>query len=187
MTGARPRSRGRWWLALLATACDEAECEARKPGPWTCLPATDHGFSSCSSLAQGLGGNAVRALNELVNKGGRGGQLHWLQGDGLPALPWRSDWPAPEQQQLVNDYMAYVSPYLLTLPRLDDGLREQLEQLAVQQLDLIEFVFPLLPVVLDLQINLELCEEFAVAHELASLLPALRIGRLDPSTVLRGS
>jgi hypothetical protein len=136
-------------LALLATACDEAECEARKPGPWTCLPATDHGFSSCSSLAQGLGGNAVRALNELVNKGGRGGQLHWLQGDGLPALPWRSDWPAPEQQQLVNDYMAYVSPYLLTLPRLDDGLREQLEQLAVQQLDLIEFVFPLLPVVLD--------------------------------------
>lgn len=45
--------------------------------------------------------------------------------------------------------MAYISPYLLTLPRLDDGLREQLEQLAVQQLDLIEFVFPLLPAVLD--------------------------------------
>ena len=52
-------------LALLATACDEAECEARKPGPWTCLPATDHGFSSCSSLAQGLGGNAVRGAGEL--------------------------------------------------------------------------------------------------------------------------
>ena len=43
--------------------------------------------------------------------------FQWLQGEGLPALPWRSSWPVPEQQQLVDDYTAYVSPYLLTLPR----------------------------------------------------------------------
>lgn len=134
-------------LALLATACDEVERDGRKPGPWSCLPATDRGFSSRSSLAQGQ--DTVQALNELVNKGARGARMHWLQGEGLPALPWRGAWTVPEHQQLFDDYTAYVSPYLLTLPQLDDGLREQLERLAVQQLDLIEFVYPLLPVVLD--------------------------------------
>jgi hypothetical protein len=136
-------------LALLATACDEAERDGRKPGSWSCLPTTDRDFTSRSSLAQRHNSSAVQALNELVNNGVRGARLRWLQGEGLPALPWRSSWPVPEQQQLVDDYTAYVSPYLLTLPQLDDGLREKLEQLAVQQLDLIEFVFPLLPVVLD--------------------------------------
>lgn len=136
-------------LALLATACDETERDGRKPGTWSCLPMTDRGFTTCSSLAQGQNRNAAQAMNELVNMAARGGQLRWLKGEGLPALPWRSEWPEPEQQRLVDDYTAYVSPYLLTLPQLDDVLREQLEQLAVQQLDLIEFVYPLLPVVLD--------------------------------------
>jgi hypothetical protein len=136
-------------LVLLATAVDEAERDSRKPGGWTCLPGTDRGFTSRSTLAQGQGSTASLALNELINKTGRGGQLHWLKGDGLPALPWRCDWTAPEQQQLIDDYTAYLSPYLLTLQHLDDGLREQLEQQAVQQLDLIEFVYPLLPAVLD--------------------------------------
>lgn len=136
-------------LALLATAVDVAERDSRKPGAWACLPATDRGFISGSGLAEGQGNTASRALNDLVNGAARGGQMRWYEGDGLPVLPWRSRWTAPEQQWLIDDYTAYVSPYLLTLQHLDDGLREQLEQMAVQQLDLIEFVFPLLPVVLD--------------------------------------
>ena len=136
-------------LALLTTAVDVAERDSRKPGAWVGLPATDTGFVSRSPLAEGQGNTASRALDDLVKGAARGGEIRWLQGDGLPALPWFRDWTVPEQQQLVDDYTAYVSPYLLTLQHLDNALREQLEQLAVQQLDLIEFVFPLLPAVLD--------------------------------------
>jgi hypothetical protein len=136
-------------LALLATAVDEAERDSRKPGSWACLPATDCGFTSSSRLAEGQDRTASLALNELLNKAARGGQLRWMKGDGLPVLPWHRDWTMPEQQQLIDDYTAYLSPYLLTLQHLDDALREQLEQLAVHHLDLIEFVYPLLPAVLD--------------------------------------
>lgn len=136
-------------LALLATACDEAERDSRKPGGWACLPPTDRGFSSTSGLAGGQGGNAALALNALVSRVGRAGRLQWLQGDAAPVLPWRCDWPGPDEQQLVDDYTAYLSPYLLTLQRLDGALRERLERLAVQQFDLIDYVLPLLPEVLD--------------------------------------
>jgi hypothetical protein len=136
-------------LALLATACDEAERDSRKPGGWACLPPTDRGFSSTSGLAGGQGGNAALALNALVSRVGSAGRLQWLQGDAAPVLPWRCDWRGADEQQLLDDYTAYLSPYLLTLQRLDDALRERLEQLAVQQFDLIDYVLPLLPEVLD--------------------------------------
>ena len=84
-----------------------------------------------------------------MNRVGAAGQLQWLQGDAAPILPWRCDWPGADEQQLVDDYTAYLSPYLLTLQRLDDALRERMEQLAVQQFDLIDYVLPLLPEVLD--------------------------------------
>jgi hypothetical protein len=134
-------------VVLLATACDEDERDGRRPGAWTCLPPTDAGFATQSALARTV--PAARALNELIVGAARDGKLNWMQGDDLPALPWRADWGEPEQQRLVDDYTAYVSPYLLTLPQLGDALRERLERQAVLQLDLIEFVFPLLPVVLD--------------------------------------
>ena len=127
--------------------CDEDERDARRPGAWTCLPPTDDGFVSQSALARTV--PAARALNELIAGTTRDGILDWMQADDVPALPWRSNWEEPEQQRLVDDYTAYVSPYLLTLPQLDEALRESLERQAVQQLDLIEFVFPLLPMVLD--------------------------------------
>ena len=50
----------------------------------------------------------------------------------LPALPLTSQWMEMEQQQLVRDYFAWLSPVLLTLPTLDSDTRDRMENFAQQ-------------------------------------------------------
>ena len=50
----------------------------------------------------------------------------------LPTLPLTTQWTETEQQQLLRDYFAWLSPVLLTLPTLDCDTRTRMEYLAQQ-------------------------------------------------------
>jgi len=67
----------------------------------------------------------------------------------LPLLPLRPDWPAGLDADLVDDYLRWLAPYLLTLPALDDDLRRRLEQDAAADAMAVNSCWRLYPKVLD--------------------------------------
>ena len=67
----------------------------------------------------------------------------------FPALPLRTDWPDDRMRALVADYIQWLSPYLLTLPYLDDGLRAELERSASAYALAVSRLWRLYPRVLD--------------------------------------
>jgi hypothetical protein len=56
--------------------------------------------------------------------------LRRLAASEFPPLPLTEHWPEPEAAGLVRDYLDWCAPYLLTLPGLDDALRDRLEHAA---------------------------------------------------------
>jgi len=67
----------------------------------------------------------------------------------LPALSLRAHWAEPDAQPLVDEYLAWLSPYLLTLPDLSDAVRADLEAKAVHHALLVDALWRLYPRVLD--------------------------------------
>jgi hypothetical protein len=67
----------------------------------------------------------------------------------LPALSLRTHWAEPHVQSLVDDYLAWLSPYLLTLPDISDAARADLEAKAVHHALLVDALWRLYPRVLD--------------------------------------
>jgi hypothetical protein len=63
----------------------------------------------------------------------------------FPELPLRTDWPREDDRSLVADYIAWLSPYLLSLQYIDDGTRQRLERQAVHYAVLVERVWRLYP------------------------------------------
>lgn len=53
-----------------------------------------------------------------------------LPGEQFPELPVRTDWLAPDQAELVRDYLHWLAPRLLTLDTLSETTRLELEQAA---------------------------------------------------------
>ncbi len=69
--------------------------------------------------------------------------------DDLPRLTLRTEWADPSARQLVADYVAWLAPYLLTLPRLSDDLRRALEPQAARYALVVDALWRLYPRVLD--------------------------------------
>ena len=85
-------------------------------------------------------------LTEVSSSGLAGRRL---PGDAFPELLLRDRWPAENDQSLVEDYFAWLSPFLLMLPGLSDKTRQGLERKAQAHALLVEATWRLYPKVLD--------------------------------------
>ena len=72
-----------------------------------------------------------------------------LPAAGFPPLTLRTDWPDPRDAGLVADYIAWLSPYLLTLPGLPNETRRGLEDSARRHALVVDDLWRLYPRVLD--------------------------------------
>lgn len=72
-----------------------------------------------------------------------------LTKDEFPELLIRDEWPNDEDQKLINDYIEWQAPFLLTLPTLNVMTRKRLEQLAFKQSYKVEGQYKLYPEVID--------------------------------------
>jgi len=69
--------------------------------------------------------------------------------DDLPPLTLRTEWPEESARRLVAEYVAWMAPYLLTLPGLPDDLRRTLEPQAARYALAVDALWRLYPRVLD--------------------------------------
>jgi len=67
----------------------------------------------------------------------------------FPPLALRTDWPDRRDAGLVSGYIAWLSPYLLTLPNLSDETRRDLEISALRHALVVDDLWRLYPRVLD--------------------------------------
>lgn len=67
----------------------------------------------------------------------------------LPPLTLRTDWADRDARLLVDEYIAWLSPYLLTLPDLDDEARAGLERSAAHHAPLVDSLWRLYPRIID--------------------------------------
>ncbi len=144
-------------VALIDTALPGEERSSVNGADWRSLPGMAEGFHSISSYPAEHGLIPGQALEQLVNRAGRSGRLQWFRrnpgqdGAVLPELPWRSNWPVQAQQALFDDYTAHLAPYLLTLPHLATELRDRLEASAVEQYEVVDAIYALIPAVIDVE------------------------------------
>lgn len=156
-------------VALVDTALPGEVRSAVGGTDWRSLPGMVEGFRSVSNYPAEHGLLPGQALEHLVSQVARAGQPRWFargpdtEGAALPELPWRMDWPTAAQQALFDDYTAFLSPYLLTLPDLGTQLRDRLEASAVAQYEVVDAIYPLIPSV----VNAERMEVARVKARLA--------------------
>ena len=161
-------------VALLATTEDQDRIADLDPGHWQASRPDDPGFVSPSSMAPGMrdGGESVagqyaRQLEAQVRRRGRERIWFRRQADGngvpltpsetevtsaardLPALGLTTDWPDEQTGTLVEDYLTWKAPQLLTLQSIDDELRGRLEREACKQAPRLAAIYRLLPRVID--------------------------------------
>jgi len=67
----------------------------------------------------------------------------------FPALSLRTQWEGGDTQRLVDEYLAWLAPYLLMLPDLPDPVRQDLETMAAHHALLVDALWRLYPRVLD--------------------------------------
>lgn len=67
----------------------------------------------------------------------------------FPTVGLRNQWSDPESRQLVNDYLAWIAPSLLTLPWLESEQRKALERYLQIQATSVEYHWRLYPEVTD--------------------------------------
>lgn len=70
----------------------------------------------------------------------------------LPPLSLSSRWEEESAQGLVDEYLAWLAPYLLTLPGLPDPVRQDLEAKAVHHALPVDALWRLYPRVMDPQL-----------------------------------
>jgi len=147
-------------LALLATRTEQAPRPSPEPRHWS----ASIGANGVPSQRRYPEAQALEA--QVKQAAGFNLQRHWVQrqadGSGIadngkrhipaPAFPsclLSEDWPAVEQQQRVQDFLAWISPALLTLQQLNHEQRQRLEkQLHVQAIS-VEHHWRLYPEIID--------------------------------------
>ncbi|MGE5154064.1 MAG: hypothetical protein ACM3ST_08620, partial [Bdellovibrio bacteriovorus] len=72
-----------------------------------------------------------------------------LRREKLPTLGLRARWKDQPAQMLVDEYFAWLAPYLLTLPELPDATRRDLEAKAAHHALLVDALWRLYPRILD--------------------------------------
>jgi hypothetical protein len=140
---------------------------ARGDRPFISLALTPPGTANTNRLAH------VEALERLVRQAaGRRRSTQWFRGEGdtrigldlgappelagrdlpdtaFPPLTLRTEWPDDRDARLAADYVAWLSPYLLTLTNLSDQTRRDLELDAMRHALVVDDLWRLYPRVLD--------------------------------------
>lgn len=164
-------------LALIAACSEPQQLPVIRCPEWQATLLTDHSFTRTDITNNSVqSGHAARdELNQLVKRAaGQNPKAQWflrddtgkgtgfdginidsssrtrcLQNTDFPELLLREEWPEAAAQQLVNDYIAWQAPFLLTLPHLHTLTRKRLEQLAFQQPFKVEGQYKLWPDIID--------------------------------------
>jgi hypothetical protein len=160
-------------LALLASAPAGERLPQPRDCKWRAATGMDAGFQSAALQRYGVGAphgrpdQHARAVEALVQAAARKEQprARWFirdaDGSGeevdhaaevrpacwFPDLTLRRDWLQRQQAELVEDYLDWLAPRLLTLQALSNPVREQLERAARSQALLVDVMYPLYPVV----------------------------------------
>lgn len=164
-------------LVLFATACDDAARSLPQHPRWQAVGSDDaefHSMALAEAAATLRGPHAAWLADAVVSRGGRALRLHWFRreadgsGAGLdgrhlptgcaqrmaaaeefPPLLLREDWPDPLAVAVVQDYLAWQAPYLLTLPDLSEARRAAVEAEACRHPQRLLRIWRLLPRVVD--------------------------------------
>ena len=161
-------------VALLATTEEPAVMSDMRPGRWQATRLADHGFVSPSLVARGIpprGELGPRQHAEQLERQVRqlGQHKTWFRrladggaerlgpaderpvpgAEGFPTLGLKTDWQDEQKRELVNDYLAWRSPQLLTLQGIDDKQRSWLEPQACRQAVELAAAYRLIPRILD--------------------------------------
>lgn len=75
-----------------------------------------------------------------------------LPREDFPPLTLRTDWSHASDRSLIDDYIAWLAPYLLSLPDLSEQTRRALELQASRHALLVDSLWPLYPSILDVDI-----------------------------------
>lgn len=162
-------------LALLASATEQDRLKnIDQSVSWVATAPMEFGFESPTLLRQGIPAKKAQhpryhaeQLEQLIGTQ-TDGRTQWFerQQDGsarainlkanqerifaaecFPELLLRTGWPK-KQQQLVDDYFAWLAPWLLTLSHLTTETRHWLEQQACQQALRVDAFYRLYPQIL---------------------------------------
>jgi hypothetical protein len=161
-------------VALLATTENPARMADMRPGCWQAEHLSDHGFVSDTLLARGIPANGdlgprqhAEQLERQVRQLGQHKTWFRRHDDGsgervrpthepardriksLPPLGLTTDWKNPDERALIDDYLAWQAPRLLTLQDINDTQRAWLEQHACRQAVELAAIFRLIPRILD--------------------------------------
>ena len=161
-------------VALLATTESSTVMRDRRVEHWHATRPPDHSFVSKSLLARGitpegdLGPRQHAAhLECLIRQTGQ--HKIWFRrlGDGsgeavdtasggarrasddFPPLGVKTDWQNPQARDLVDDYLAWLAPRLLTLQNITGTQRRELEHAARARATELATAYPLIPVIMD--------------------------------------
>lgn len=163
-------------VALLATTENPAMVREIRASRWQATRIADHRFVSPALLAREIpcsGDLGPRQHAEQLERqvrqlgqhrawfrrladgsgerlgGGAQPEAGTLAAEDFPPLGLKTDWQDEQARALAADYLAWLAPLLLTLQRLDDGLRAQLEHEACRQAAELAAIFVLIPRVID--------------------------------------
>lgn len=164
-------------VVLFASACNDAGRTLPPHPRWQAVGSDDAEFQSAALAASAValrGPHAAWLVDAVVRRSGMPLSLHWFhrEADGsgvglegrhlpagtaarvvaaeeFPALPLCEDWPDLLAAAVMQDYLAWLAPYLLTLPDLPDERRATLEAAACHYPQRLLRVWRLLPRMLD--------------------------------------
>lgn len=160
-------------LALLATTTGGTDPATLGVDQWSAGGRGERPFVSATLSAQGINDQDssgrfqhLEALERLIRRtAGTSRNRRWFRtaedtaepaatdpaagGGGCPELLVRDRWPDEVSQGLIDDYLGWLSPYLLMLPTLSDRTRERLEHEARHHALLVEATWRLYPKILD--------------------------------------
>jgi hypothetical protein len=158
-------------LALVASVPPGTDLD-RVPAPdWTAsapgaIPADDGAPNTMNSARLHALETLIRSVRGPAQwfdrtdiKDARGlsvGRLTEFEHDRLPAnafppLTIRETWDNPEDQALIDDYLDWLAPRLLTLHDLPDPTRRRLENAAMRQALVVDELWPLYPKIIEQQ------------------------------------
>lgn len=91
-----------------------------------------------------------------------------IAADSFPTLGIRQQWESADEQQLINDYLQWLSPRLLALPELTQETRARLEIAAQHQPLIVDQYHRLYPEVVDSSLLNKILVEAAMRKGLPS-------------------
>ncbi|MFO8025502.1 hypothetical protein [Thiohalophilus sp.] len=143
-------------LALLHSCVDEQEMQLPVPSPeWLAMPAAELAIPDPQAPAQAtcLPPVNYRLQKQIEERAGSKPRAAWFERttttENFPPCLIMDEWADPECQRLCDLYLQRLAPRLLMMPGLPHTVRQQLEQVACDQVFEVERFYPLYPEVID--------------------------------------